>query len=265
MKTRLHFFRLALCLGLMPAGFLTTSSAQTAPVPPPPPQIRRDKDAEAAAAIQAPALLPPTMAQPPLSPGLKPEPSLPPAVARPPVSPPSLPDLPSPSRAFSPPLPAPDRPRVAAPPATPPSVDATASKMQALEAVTKDDDVVVAPRIATPAEKMPVTTSTSSSGQFRVHGKELTTRSAMSSHLDAIAAEMRAVLNDSQPFGQPIIVQLNTGEDAAKQAPGTPPISVVITEITSGGFHLQMTITESAGLKLSELRRETVRILLAAR
>lgn len=154
---------------------------------------------------------------------------------------------------------------MAAPPATPPTVDATASKMQALEAVTKDDDVVVAPRIATPAEKMPVTTSTSSSGQFRVHGKELTTRSAMSSHLDAIAAEMRAVLNDSQPFGQPIIVQLNTGEDAAKQAPGTQPISVVITEITSGGFHLQMTITESAGLKLSELRRETVRILLAER
>ena len=247
MKTRLHLLRLALCLGLMSAGISTTSSAQTAPVPPPPPTIRKDKEAEAAAAIQAPAL--------------------PPALARPPSNPASLPDLPRPTRVLPQPPPAPllSRPSVAAPPTLPPTVDATASKMKALDAATKDDGAVVAPRIATPAEKMPVTTSTSSSGQFRVHGKELTTRSAMSSHLDAIAAEMRAVLNDSQPFGQPIMVQLNTGEDAANQPPGTPPISVVITEITSGGFHLQLTITESAGLKLSDLRRETVRMLLAER
>ena len=241
MKTRLLILRLVLCLGLIPAGSSLTSLAQTAPAPPPVPQIRKDKEAEAAAAIQAPAPSPSALKPPPV-PGMKASPSLPPPV------PPTIPDVPRPNVA------------IPAPPA-----DSSDSKMEALEAVTKKNEVTVAPRIPTRAEKLPVTTSTSSSGQFLVYGKELTTRSAMSSHLDKIAAEMRAVLNDSQPHGQSIVVQLNTGEDAAKQPPGTPPVSVVITEITSGGFHLQLTVTESADLKLSDLRRETVRILLAER
>ncbi|MBL9129952.1 MAG: hypothetical protein JNG86_02060, partial [Verrucomicrobiaceae bacterium] len=244
---------------------LTMQAQQTAPAPPPPPKISKEKAAEAAAAIQPPMLVP----VPPVAGSKK---SIPTAPTPPPVMPAPLPSVrSSPQTLTPPPVPSVTRPMVAPaprPPALPAPVDATTSKMQALEAATKGSGVVEAPRIATPAEKMPVTTSTSSSGQFRVHGKELTTRSAMSSHLDDIAAELRAVLNDSQPFSQPVLVQLHTGEEARKMPPGTPPVSVVITEVeatSGGGFHLQMTVTESAGLKLSDLRRETVRVLLAER
>ena len=141
------------------------------------------------------------------------------------------------------------------------------TKDQALDAVTKSGQMgIEAPRIATPSDKIPIVSSTSASGQFRVHGNELSMRSRMSSHLDEIAGELRAALKDGEAHVIPVNVRLSQGAEAIKlTSAGTPPVSVQITEVEGGGFHLQMNICDVPALKLKDIRRETVRILLAER
>jgi len=151
----------------------------------------------------------------------------------------------------------------AATPAAPAASDNSASKMQVLDAVTRKSGATVVPHVATPAEKVPVTSSTSTSRQFIVHGKVFETRSAMSTRCEEISEEVRKVLNDREPWVLPIVVLLNTGEEAAK-AKG-PPITTTISELSFGGFHLQVTINEGPGLKAEDLRKELVRALLAER
>ena len=151
----------------------------------------------------------------------------------------------------------------AEPSATPAASDNSASKMQVLEAVTQKPAGNEVPRVSTPADKVPVTSSTSTSRQFIVHGKVFETRSAMSTRCEEIADEVRKVLNDREPWVLPIVVLLNTGEEAAKSK--GPPISTAISELTFGGFHLQVTINEGPGLKKEDLRKELVRALLAER
>lgn len=148
-------------------------------------------------------------------------------------------------------------------PAAPAASDNSASKMQVLDAVTRKSEATVVPRVATPAEKVPVTSSTSTSRQFIVHGKVFETRSAMSTRCEEISEEVRKVLNDREPWVLPIVVVLKTGEEAAK-AKG-PPITTTISELTFGGFHLQVTVNEGPGLKAEDLRKELVRALLAER
>jgi hypothetical protein len=201
--------------------------AQT-PAPPVPPLTKEQK--EAAAAIEAPK----TSVSPPLPGQLQ-------------GGTPAAPVRPAPSPAPS--------------PATAP--DASASKMQALEAATRKSAVVEAPRVAAPSDKVPITSSTSTSGQFIVHGKVFETRSAMSSRCEEISAELRKVLNDKEPWALPVVVLLNTGEEAAKSK--GPLISTVITELTHGGFHLQVTVNDRPGLKADDLREKVVRVLLAER
>jgi hypothetical protein len=156
----------------------------------------------------------------------------------------------------------PAKPAVPAPPpALPP--DASASKMQALEAATQPTSVQEAPRVAAPSDKIPITSSTSTSRQFIVHGKVFETRSAMSSRCEEISQELRHVLKDSEPWVLPVVVLLNTGDEARKSKASA--ISTAITEMTHGGFHLQVTVNERPGLKNEDLRKEVVRALLAER
>jgi hypothetical protein len=175
----------------------------------------------------------------------------------------------APKTAMPPPLPgqmangAPAKPAAAAAPAAPAASDNSASKMQALEAATQKPAGTEVPRVSTPADKLPVTSSTSTSRQFIVHGKVFETRSAMSTHCEEVSDEVRKVLNDKEPWVLPIVVLLNTGEEAAKSK--GPPISTTISELSFGGFHLQVTINEGPGLKKEELRKELVRALLAER
>lgn len=201
----------------------TLFAAAQTPAPPVPPLSKEEK--AAAAAIEAPKT----------------------------VTPPPLPGQ------LQTPAPA----KVAAPALPPSAPDASASKMQALEALTQKPDVTPAPSVSAPADKAPITSSTSSSRQFIVHGKVFQTRSAMSGRCDEIAAELRKVLNDKEPWVLPIVVLLNTGEEAAKSK--GPLISTAITELTHGGFHLQVTINERPGLTAEELQKEVVRALLAER
>ncbi len=176
----------------------------------------------------------------------------------------------APKTAVPPPLPgqlqngAPAKPAVAQPPA-PPSAPAanSASKMQVLEAVTQKPTVTEVPRVSAPSDKLPVTSSTSTSRQFIVHGKVFETRSAMSTRCEEISQELRKVLNDKEPFVLPVVVVLNTGEEAAKSK--GPAISTTISELNFGGFHLQVTVNERPGLKAADLRKEVIRALLAER
>jgi len=201
------------------------ATAQT-PAPPVPPLSKEEK--AAAAAIEAPK----TFTPPPLPGQLQ--------------------------------TPAPAKVEAPTPPPAPPSApDASASKMQALEAFTQKSAATPAPSVSAPAAKAPITSSTSSSRQFIVHGKVFQTRSAMSGRCDEIAAALRKVLNDKEPWVLPIVVLLNTGEEAAKST--GPIISTAITELTHGGFHLQVTINERAGLTAEEMQKEIVRALLAER
>lgn len=274
-------------------GFAQAQNA--APAAPPPPQLVKDKAAAQAAAIQAPQPLAAPRVSPlaaPLvegSPGqakiLTPAP--PPASAAPklpnvrpaaPSPPASLKMNPPPAdlRPVAPRLPpvvggapAPAVPEV--PRATPPPVPSQApvgmTKTEALEAVTKPAPMgIEAPRIPTRSDKIPVVTSTSASGQFRVHGNDLSLRSRMSSHLDDIAKELRAALKDGDQHLIPVNVRLSQGEEALKTtSAGAPPVGIQITEVEGGGFHLQLDIRDVPALKLEDIRRETVRILLAER
>lgn len=152
----------------------------------------------------------------------------------------------------------------ASPPAAPPPPAAnSANKLKVLDAVTQKPAATVAPHVSTTADKLPITSSTSTSRQFIVHGKVFETRSAMSSRCEEIAQELRKVLNDKEPWVIPIVVLLNTGEEAAKSK--GPPISTTISELTHGGFHLQVTLNERPGLTQADLRKEVVRALLAER
>ena len=265
----------------------------TAPSPPPPPQVSKDKAAAEAAAIQAPIITAPpsvpklsaprpagtgkllTPANAPSGAGMK----LPDVRVAPPnaggtlkLNPPPADLRPPPTRnsplppVIGAPATQPVIPRATPPPA-PPEPPASMTKDQALDAVTKSGQMgIEAPRIATPSDKIPIVSSTSASGQFRVHGNELALRSRMSSHLDEIAGELRAALKDGEAHVIPVNVRLSQGAEAIKlTSAGTPPVGVQITEVEGGGFHLQMNICDVPALKLKDIRRETVRILLAER
>jgi hypothetical protein len=199
------------------------AAGQTA-APTPPPLTKEQK--AAAAAIEAPQ----TLSPPPLPGQLQ-------------SATPAKPAIPAPT----PPLPP----------------DASASKIQALQSATQPAALQEVPRVAGPSDQLPITSSTSTSRQFIVHGKVFETRSAMSSRCEEISQELRRVLKDSEPWVLPVVVLLNTGDEAMKSK--APAISTAITEMTHGGFHLQVTVNERPGLKNDDLRKEVVRALLAER
>lgn len=213
------------------AGMVALSAAQV-PAPPIPPLSQEQKAAAAAIQAPQPAMPPPLPGQ---LQGAPPQAAAPSFVAPAPVVVPSAPV----------------------------PVDATTSKMQALEAATQQPSVQEATRLAAPSDKIPITSSTSTSGQFIVHGKVFETRSAMSSRCEEISRDLRKVLNDKEPWVLPVVVLLNTGEAAAKTT--GKQIDTVITEMSHGGFHVQVTINDRGGLTEENLRTEVVRALLAER
>lgn len=116
------------------------------------------------------------------------------------------------------------------------------------------------PRV--PAARPRPTSSTSTSGQFIVHGDDLALRSAFSSKCEDIATELRKLLRDTTPWGIPVVVLLNSGESALK---ADKAVVTTISQIEHGGFHLQVTIHLRPDLRQSDARREIVRALLAER
>ncbi|HEY1082208.1 MAG TPA: hypothetical protein VGE29_08100, partial [Prosthecobacter sp.] len=114
----------------------------------------------------------------------------------------------------------------------------------------------------TPLAKAQPASSTSTSGQFIVHGEELTLRSALSSKCEEFSTELRALLHDKQPWKLPVVVLLNTGEKARK---ADKAVSTVISQLTHGGFHMQVNVNMRPDLRPADLRKEIVRALLAER
>lgn len=113
-----------------------------------------------------------------------------------------------------------------------------------------------------PLPRARATSSTSTTGQFIVHGETLPLRSAFSSKCEDIATDLRKLLHDKQPWGIPIVVLLSTG-DAAAKAP--KPVSTTISQLSHGGFHIQVTIHLRPDLRQADARREIIRALLAER
>ncbi len=115
---------------------------------------------------------------------------------------------------------------------------------------------------STVLNKNKVVSSTSSSGQFIVHGNDLSLRSAFSSRCEEISTELRNLLHDRDPWMLPIVVLLNSG-DAAKKA--DKAASMEVSQITHGGFHLQVNVNLRADLRPTDVRAEIIRVLLAER
>lgn len=187
---------------------------------------------EAAAAIEAPKLPPP----------------LPPGISTPAAAP-AMPGIAAPGApAMPPPLPG----------------QLQAPALPAIPETKRIPDLPPQPQIvpSTSLQKGKVVTSTSTSGQFIVHGNDLSLRSAFSSRCEEISGELGRLLKDRQPWALPIVVLLNSGDAAKKDGKA---VSMAVSALTHGGFHLQVTVNLRPDLRPSELRAEIVRALLAER
>ncbi|MDZ4289060.1 MAG: hypothetical protein U0984_13920 [Prosthecobacter sp.] len=201
-----------------------------------PPAAPAKAEREAAAAIQPPAL-PPSPPSPPAAP--------PPAIPAnaTPIFAPVAPPLPgqlnaapvAPRPALAPPNRIPDPPKPALTPV--PSVPLTKGAGKQVS-------------------------STSSTGQFIVHGDDLKLRSAFSGHCEEVSASLRQLLRDKEAWQLPVVVLLKTGD--AARTPG-PAASTTISQITNGGFHLQVNFNIRGDLRPTDLRAELIRVLLAER
>jgi hypothetical protein len=107
-----------------------------------------------------------------------------------------------------------------------------------------------------------VTTSTGGKGQFIIHGKDLQTRGPFSARCGDIAEGLRRLLKDDEPWVLPIVVALKTAPDLVL---ADPPVKTSISKITSGGFHLQVTVQIRPDLRPAALDAEITRILIAER
>ena len=114
----------------------------------------------------------------------------------------------------------------------------------------------------TPITKNKVISSTSSSGQFIVHGNDLSLRSAFSSRCEEISTELNQLLRDKHAWTSPIVLLLNSGDAAQKDGKAA---SMAVSQITHGGFHLQVTINLRPDLRPTDVRAEIIRALLAER
>lgn len=171
------------------------------------------------------------------------------AIEAPKLPPPAIPAPPTvgstPASPVAPPMPG----QLTAPPAAPPS---------RIPDLPPETNVVP----STALQKTKPTTSTSSSGQFIVHGNDLSLRSAFSSRCEEISDELRQLLRDQQSWALPIVVLLSSG-DAAKKA--DKAANMIVSLIPQSGFHLQVNVNLRPDLRPTDMRAEIIRALLAER
>lgn len=107
-----------------------------------------------------------------------------------------------------------------------------------------------------------VTSSTSASGQFKVYGKDLQTRSPFSARCDEVADALRRLLRDNDPWVLPVVVSIKSPPEVKFSGPA---VSTTISQITNGGFHLQVTVQLRPDLRPAAIDAELTRILIAER
>ena len=218
----------ALLRVLPAAGALIFCGVLSAQIPKQPSAAER----ESAAAIQAPRTV-----------------NLPPPASTPPPAPPAPPGLDLADEKL--PL-----PKMASP--LPPAIGAVTAAPPPIPGRPGPSVVPSVPM--SPVAK--VTSSTSASGQFVVHGPDLATRSGFSSRCDEVAERLRRLLRDQQPWVLPIVVSLKTGREVDMSQPA---VRTIIGKMTQGGFHLQLTVQARPDLRAEDFHSELVRILLAER
>ncbi len=183
----------------------------------------------------------------------------------PPMAPPSAPGS-APVIPVAPPLPGQLQASPAMPPpapgALPPTIGQEPAPLPAASGMSSLPPPSFNSAPSVPLTKPKVRSSTSTSGQFIVHGDDLTLRSALSSKCEDIATELRTFLHDKQPWALPVVVLVNSGEAARK---ADKPASTVISQLTHGGFHLQVNLNMRPDLRPADLRKEIIRALLAER
>ena len=118
----------------------------------------------------------------------------------------------------------------------------------------------VAAREKLPAPAKP--SGSSSAGQFVIHGAELKTRALMLQRCEAVALEMRSLLQDNVEGAIPIIVAIRTAPDLN---PSLPAVSPAISALAHGGFHLQLTVQARPDFNPQEMRKELIRLLVVER
>ncbi len=118
----------------------------------------------------------------------------------------------------------------------------------------------VPPAVERPAFSSP--SSTSSSGQFIVHGADLRVRGGLSARCEEISQEFSRLLRLNEPWRLNIVVRIRP------PSPDDPPDAGITSQVSGlehGGFHLQVNVPERAGLRPADFRRELVCMLLAER
>ena len=108
----------------------------------------------------------------------------------------------------------------------------------------------------------PMASSTSRSGQFIVHGPDLRIRSGLASRCEEIAEELNRLMRTPEPWVLKVVVEIKPL--GPLDAPDLR-ISSQVSALTHGGFHLQLSVPERAGLRPSDFRRELVKLLLTER
>ncbi|TLD69571.1 hypothetical protein FEM03_16570 [Phragmitibacter flavus] len=108
----------------------------------------------------------------------------------------------------------------------------------------------------------PVTSSTSASKQFIVHGADLRTRSVFCLLADDTAGSLDRLLKDPTVEKLPVVIVLKTAAEAVRTGPA---VTTNISQLAHGGFHLQVTVQLRQGFLTENFTDELVRILLAER
>jgi hypothetical protein len=122
------------------------------------------------------------------------------------------------------------------------------------------------PPTAMPAPTVPFSQKTpssiSSNKQFHVYGGDLQLRGVFCMLCEDTASGLSRVLKDGGNFTLPVFVVLRTPPDIEVTG---PPVTLGISELSYGGFHLQINAQYRTGFKSEDFTRELVKLLLAER
>lgn len=115
---------------------------------------------------------------------------------------------------------------------------------------------------ATPAVDPSANKHSSTSGQFVIHGSDLSMRTWFGQQCDEISSEVKRLLRDSREGGIPIVIALKADKEIRQ---GEPPVRASFAQLNEGGFHLQLTVQLVPELNTTVFRDELIRMLLAER
>jgi hypothetical protein len=115
---------------------------------------------------------------------------------------------------------------------------------------------------STSTRPAPGAVSTSTTGQFIIHGADLNTRSSFAMLADELSQSLGQLLKDDGKFAIPVVIVVKTPPNVAMIGPA---VTASISELEHGGFHLQMNVQLRQDFQSEDYSHELVRVLLAER